>query len=86
MFTFCSDVHDYKTVSSTADKIFKPFYRPDPYEKNSITIGAINSRKKPNVGSVICHLEYIAQPKLIVYFLKTALKTINEKVKWGNFN
>ena len=42
-FTFCSDVHNYQTVSSTADKIFKPPYRTDSYGKNSITIGTINS-------------------------------------------
>ena len=42
-FTFCSDVHNYQTVSSIADKIFKPSYRTDSYGKNQITIGAINS-------------------------------------------
>ena len=41
--TFCSNVHNYQTVSSTADKIFKPCYRTDSYGKNSITIAAINS-------------------------------------------
>ena len=42
-FTFCSDARNYQTVSSTADKIFKPSYRTDSYGKNSITIGAIKS-------------------------------------------
>ena len=32
-FTFCSDVHNHHTVSSTADSIFKPRYRTDSYEK-----------------------------------------------------
>ena len=45
-FTFCSDVHNYQTVSSTSDKIFKPSYRTDSFGKNSITIGAINSWNK----------------------------------------
>ena len=45
-FTFCSDVHNYQTVSSTADKIFKPSHRTDFYDKHSITIGALNSWKK----------------------------------------
>ena len=45
-FTFCSDLHNYHTVSSTADKIFKPSYRTDSYGKNSITLGAINSWNK----------------------------------------
>ena len=33
-FTFCSDVHNYQTVSSTANKIFQPSYRTDSYGKN----------------------------------------------------
>ena len=45
-FTFCSEVHNYQTISSTADKIFKPSYRTDSYGKNSITIGAINNWNK----------------------------------------
>ena len=45
-FTFCSEIHNYQTISSTADKIFKPSYRTDSYGKNSITIGAINSWNK----------------------------------------
>ena len=45
-FTFCSEVHNYQTISSTADKIFKPSYRTESYGKNSITIGAINSSNK----------------------------------------
>ena len=32
-FTFRSDVHNDQTVSSTADKIFKPLYRTDSYGK-----------------------------------------------------
>ena len=42
-FTFCSDLHNYHTVSYTTDKIFKPSYGTDSYGKNSITLGAINS-------------------------------------------
>ena len=45
-FTFCSDVHNCQTVSSTAGKIFKPSYRTDSYGKNSITIGTINGWNK----------------------------------------
>ena len=45
-FTFCSDVHNYQTVSSTSDKIFKQSYRTDSFGKNSITIGAINKWNK----------------------------------------
>ena len=45
-FTFCSDLHNYHTVSSTTDKIFKPSYRTDSYGKNSITLGSKNSWNK----------------------------------------
>ena len=37
-FTFCSDIHNYQTVSSNSDKLFKPSYRTDSFGKNSITI------------------------------------------------
>ena len=45
-FNFCSDLHNYHTVSSTVDKIFKPSYTTDSYGKNSITLRAINSWNK----------------------------------------
>ena len=45
-FTVCSDAHNYQTVSSTADKIYKPSCKTDPYGKNSIPIGAIISWNK----------------------------------------
>ena len=32
-FTFCYDVHNYQTVSSTTNKMFKPAYRTDSYRK-----------------------------------------------------
>ena len=45
-FTFCSDIHNYQTVSSTSDKIFKPSYRTDFFRKTSVAIVAINSWNK----------------------------------------
>ena len=45
-FIFCSNVHNYQTVSSTSDKIFKPSYSTNSFGKKSITIGAINSCNK----------------------------------------
>ena len=45
-FSFCFDVHNYQTVSSTSDKIFKPSYRTDSFGKGSINIGANNSWNK----------------------------------------
>ena len=42
-FTFCSDVTNYQTVSSTSDKIFKPSHRTDSFGKKLITIGAIKA-------------------------------------------
>ena len=41
-FTFCYDVHNYQTFSSSSDKIFKLLSRTDFYGKKSITIEAIN--------------------------------------------
>ena len=35
-FTFCSDVQNYHTVSSTADEIFKPSYTTDSYGNTPI--------------------------------------------------
>ena len=35
-FTFCSDVHNYHTVSSTADQILKPSYTTDSYGNTPI--------------------------------------------------
>ena len=45
-FTFYSDLHNYHTGSSTAEKLFKPSYKTDSYGKNSIFLGAINSWNK----------------------------------------
>ena len=83
-FIFCSNIHNYRTVSSTADKIFKPSYRTDSYGKkfNSLQEPLI-VRIKLNISSVICHLKHKAQPKLKVCFLKNALITINDEVKMG---
>ena len=41
-FIFCSDIYNYDTVSSSADKLFKPSYRTDCYGKTSVFIVAIN--------------------------------------------
>ena len=37
-FIFCSEIHNYKTVSSSADKLFKPSYRTDPYSKKTLRL------------------------------------------------
>ena len=67
-FILCPDINNYQTVSSNANKIFKPSYRTDSYGKNSITIAAKNSWNKTQHQLVICHLKNIAQPRLKVYF------------------
>ena len=36
----------YDTVSSLADKLFKPLYRSDSYERNSVIIDAISCWNK----------------------------------------
>ena len=72
----------------TPDKIFKPSYIMHFYGKNSVTIEAIKLivAIKLIINSVICHLKHRAQPKLKVYFLENALKTITDEVKEGKFN
>ena len=42
-FIFRSEIHNYDTVSSSADKLFKPLYITDSYGKKIVIIGAINS-------------------------------------------
>ena len=90
-FTFCSDVHNYQTVTST-DKRFKPSCRTDSLGKVSITIGAINSWNKTQHQLAICHWKHIAKPKLKVYFPKKCIKVIDEverdkhKFNWNKFN
>ena len=78
---FCSDLHNYHTVSSTADKIFKPFYRTDSYGKNSIILGAINSWNKTQHQFSNLSFKAFRPNKLKVYFSKNALESINEEVK-----
>ena len=41
-FIFCSEIHNYNTVSSSTDKLFKPLYRTDSY----VIISAINCWNK----------------------------------------
>ena len=45
-FTFCSDIHDYNTATSSTSKVFKPSYRTNLHGKNSITISAVNAWNK----------------------------------------
>ena len=46
LFIFCSEIHNYNTVSLSTDKLFKPLYRTDSYSKNSVIINAINCWNK----------------------------------------
>ena len=45
-FIFCSEIHNYDTVSLSTGKLSKPSYRTDSYAKNYIIVNAINSRNK----------------------------------------
>ena len=83
LFTFCSDVQNYQTVSSTSDKIFKPSFRTDSFEKYSITIGAINSWNKIQYQFRNLSLKTYSPSKLKGYSLKNAFQTINEEVEKG---
>ena len=83
LFTFCSDVQNYQTVSSTSDKIFKPSFRTDSFEKYSITIGAINSWNKIQYQFRYLSLKTYSPSKLKGYSLKNTFQTINEEVEKG---
>ena len=83
LFTFCSDVQNYQTVSSTSDKIFKPSFRTDSFEKYSITIGAINSWNKIQYQFRNLSLKTYSPSKLKGYSLKNRFQTINEEVEKG---
>ena len=76
-FTFCSEVHNYEAIPSTADKIFKPSYRTDSYGKTSITIGAINSWNKPQHQFSNLSLKTYSPTK--IKSLKYALENTNEE-------
>ena len=82
--TFCSDAHNYQTVSSLSDKIFKASYRTDFCRKKWITIGAINCWNKTQHHFSNLLLKTYSLTKF--YFLKTALETTNKEVKEGWFN
>ena len=45
-FTFCSNINNYETTSSTTCKLFKPSLRTNLYGKNSITVNAIDAWNK----------------------------------------
>ena len=83
LFTFCFDVQNYQTVSATSDKIFKPSFRTDSFEKYSITIGAINSWNKIRYQFRNLSLKTYSPSKLKGYSLKNAFQTINEEVEKG---
>ena len=58
----------------TSDKVFKPSHRTDSFR---ITIGTINSWNETQ--------HHCSNLSLKAYFLKNALKTINEEVKRGKY-
>ena len=61
-FTFCSNVHNYETASSTACKLCKPPFRTNCYGKISIAISAINSWNKTQTAVSDFTLKRSLQP------------------------
>ena len=59
-FTFCSNVHNYQTVSSTSGKIFKLSYRTDSYGKHSVTISKLQYviGSSPHFGAAMQELPF----------------------------
>ena len=77
-FIFCSDIRKYDTVSSSADKSFKPSYRTDSHWKNSVIIGAINCwNKMQNKIWGINHWNHSTQIKSKLLSLKVGLTNTN---------
>ena len=67
--TFCSDIHNYLTVSSSSDNIFKPSYRTDSYGKIIQNEFRINQQKKRMINktsffSIFCTDENYIQQRL----------------------
>ena len=73
-FTFCTDLHNYHTVSSTADRTFKPSYRTDSSGKNSITLGAINSWNKTKHDFSDLSLKTFSPTKIKSFLFKKCIE------------
>ena len=76
-FLFCSEIHNYNTVSSLTDKLFKPLYRSDSYSKNSVIISAISCWNEP---------QNMLEGHLLNLFIQPKLKTFSEKDVLTNTN
>ena len=80
-FIFCSDIHNYDIVSSSADKLFKPSCRTDSYGKNSV-IGAINCwNKMQNVLYDHWSVSIVSSIAIIILFWNSS----NKKSIWKPF-
>ena len=55
-FTFCSNIHNYETTSSSTSKLFKSSFHTNLYGKNSVTISAIEiawNKAQTSLGGTI---------------------------------
>ena len=76
-FIFCSKIHNYDTVSSSADKLLKPLYRNDSYAKNSVIVSAINCYNKTQNILRNQSLKPLYPKKSKLYLLKDVLTNTN---------
>ena len=81
-FLFCAEIHNYNTVSSLTDKLFKPLYRSDSYSKNSVIISAISCWNEPQNMLEGHSLNLFIQPKLKTFSQKDASTNTNNLSKY----
>ena len=81
-FIFCSEIHNYDTVLSSTDKLFRRSYRTDSYGKNSVIVRAIDCWNKTQNMLGRRHLNLFIQPKLNTYLYKDALKNTKHLLKY----
>ena len=75
-FTLCSDIHNYNTAASLRGKLFKPSFRTILYEKNSITLSAVNAWNK---------IQTAFRDVILKYLTTTQLKTLLTKKSIGKY-
>ena len=81
-FIFCSEIHNYNTVSLSNDNLFKTSYRTDSYGKNSVIISAINCWNKTQNMLQGQSLKSLIQPKLKTFLQKDASANTNNLLKY----
>ena len=69
-FTFCSNGHNYETISSATFKLFIPSFRTNLYGKNSITVNAIDAWNKAQTSLADTILKDLTPNKIKTIIMK----------------